>query len=239
MMLTRAQIAHLKKRLLSEQARITDELARLRKPQSEEPLKDSVGELSSYDQHSSDLGNETFEREKDIGLADNLHIILSQIEEALDRMEQGKYGICSICGREIPVARLEALPYATTCLADADDEFDKITEQRPVEEDLLAPPFARTFTDDSENENVGIDGEDTWQAVAKYGNANSPQDIPDSIGYDEVYFDADENVGIVEGIEGIVDVTEGEEDQDQIIFPEPDRNLERKPHQTRSQRGRG
>lgn len=237
-MLSTGQIAELKKRLLAERERITGELAGLRRPQSEEPLKDSVGELTSYDQHSSDLGNETFEREKDLGLADNLHVILSQIDEALERLEQGKYGICSVCGREIPIERLEAIPYATTCVADA-AQYETTTRRRPVEEELLYPPFARTFTDDAENDNVGFDGEDTWQALAKYGNANSPQDVLDAIGYDETYVDADENLGIVEGIEAVVDGTKGEADQDRIIFPEPDRNLVRKPHRMQSRRGRG
>lgn len=41
---------------------------------------------------------------------------LKQIETALQRMEDGTYGICDVTGKEIPLARLEALPYATTCV---------------------------------------------------------------------------------------------------------------------------
>src|ERR1700730_15607914 len=41
---------------------------------------------------------------------------LSQIERALTRMKQGTYGICEICQIKIPVARLNALPYSTTCI---------------------------------------------------------------------------------------------------------------------------
>lgn len=239
MMLTKAELSQFATKLSKEKERISAELAGLRDQQSEEPLRDSVGELSAYDQHTSDLGNETFEREKDIGLADNLKIILSQIEEAEERIDQGNYGICSVCGGEISRERLMALPYATTCPEHADDEFDATTEGWPVEEELLYPPFGRTFTDDAENENMAFDGEDTWQALAKFGNANSPQDVPDAIGYDEVYVDADENVGIVEDVEGIMDVTEGEEDQNRIIFPDPSTNLQRKPHKLRRRHGRG
>ena len=41
---------------------------------------------------------------------------LSQIERALARMKQGTYGLCEICHAKIPVARLNALPYSTTCV---------------------------------------------------------------------------------------------------------------------------
>lgn len=41
---------------------------------------------------------------------------LAQIEEALGRIRQGSYGSCESCGEEIPLARLQALPYATRCV---------------------------------------------------------------------------------------------------------------------------
>ena len=47
---------------------------------------------------------------------------LRLIDNALDRIRQGKYGLCSKCGKEIPQARLEALPYALMCVACASAE---------------------------------------------------------------------------------------------------------------------
>lgn len=41
---------------------------------------------------------------------------LASIENALDRMKAGKYGACEVCGGKIPMARLNALPYATMCI---------------------------------------------------------------------------------------------------------------------------
>jgi DnaK suppressor protein len=41
---------------------------------------------------------------------------LKQIERALTRLQQGTYGICEVCQEKIPVARLNALPYCTTCI---------------------------------------------------------------------------------------------------------------------------
>jgi DnaK suppressor protein len=42
--------------------------------------------------------------------------ILRDVEEALVRMDTGRYGLCVYCAQPIPVARLEALPYATGCV---------------------------------------------------------------------------------------------------------------------------
>lgn len=42
---------------------------------------------------------------------------LNQIERALTRLKQGRYGICELCQARIPLARLNALPYSTTCIS--------------------------------------------------------------------------------------------------------------------------
>ena len=44
----------------------------------------------------------------------NARDLLGRVRHAQDRMEKGLYGICEVTGESIPVARLEALPYATT-----------------------------------------------------------------------------------------------------------------------------
>ena len=49
---------------------------------------------------------------------------LSQIENALERMRNGTYGICEVTGKPIPLARLQALPYATMCI-EAQREAEK------------------------------------------------------------------------------------------------------------------
>ena len=73
------------------------------------PLKDSVGELSSYDNHSPDLAAETFEKSKDIGLRDREKIILTKVNHALDQIKDGSYGKCERCGKDIEEERLEAI----------------------------------------------------------------------------------------------------------------------------------
>jgi DnaK suppressor protein len=84
-------------------------------------LIEETGELmsSSSDNHLADTASETYERELDEGLEDDAREQLHQVEKALGRIESGEYGRCEICGKEIPVERLEAVPWTTLCIEDA------------------------------------------------------------------------------------------------------------------------
>ena len=62
---------------------------------------------------SADGGSMAFELEKDLTLDENTKHLLNQVEHALVLIKKKKYGNCENCGEPIPVARLEALPYAT------------------------------------------------------------------------------------------------------------------------------
>ena len=77
---------------------------------------ESVGELSSYDQHQADMGTETFEREKDLSILEQVEAELADVEHALRRLDDGTYGTCEVCGKAIPDERLEAMPAARFCL---------------------------------------------------------------------------------------------------------------------------
>ena len=79
---------------------------------------DSVGELSSVDQHPADLGTETFEREKDVSIIEQVEAELADVEHALRRLDEGTYGLCEACGQPIGDARLDAIPAARLCVED-------------------------------------------------------------------------------------------------------------------------
>jgi RNA polymerase-binding transcription factor DksA len=82
----------------------------------DESESDSLGELSSYDQHQADMGTETFEREKDISILEQVDAELADVEHALRRLDVGTYGTCEIDGKPIPEDRLEAMPATRLCL---------------------------------------------------------------------------------------------------------------------------
>jgi len=79
-------------------------------------LDEESGELVTTDNHPADLASATFDRELDLGLEEDAEEILSAIDAALRKIDEGTYGICSSCGAEIGVERLRAMPYATLCI---------------------------------------------------------------------------------------------------------------------------
>ncbi len=83
-----------------------------------ESQEDGLQELSSYDQHQADVGTETFEREKDLSILQEVEGELADIEHALQRLDDGTYGTCEACGKPIGDDRLEAIPAARFCLED-------------------------------------------------------------------------------------------------------------------------
>ena len=62
--------------------------------------------------HIADGATEVFERERDLALQSNSQELLTQVEAAIERIDEGRYGVCVRCGKQIPPERLEALPYA-------------------------------------------------------------------------------------------------------------------------------
>jgi len=83
-----------------------------------ESENDSLGELSSVDQHQADVGTETFHREADLSILEQVQAELAEVEHALHRLDDGSYGTCEACGRSIDEGRLEAVPAARFCLDD-------------------------------------------------------------------------------------------------------------------------
>src|SRR3954466_12599634 len=79
-------------------------------------LEDQTDE-DGNDSHLADSASETVDREIEQSLEDNAEHLLGRIDAALGRIEAGSYGKCGRCGEPISEERLEALPYATKCIA--------------------------------------------------------------------------------------------------------------------------
>lgn len=167
-----------------------------------EQATDSVGELSSYDNHPGDMGTELFERGKDLALNEHAEKELEQINESLHAIEEGTYGFCTMCGEEISFDRLLAVPTTDRCVNHADTQT--FTRDYPVEEEVFSPNINPNEVTDEDQ--VGYDAEDAWQEVSKYGTSETPSDFygDDRDNYNEMYPNEDENVGHVEDLEGFL-----------------------------------
>src|SRR5213595_1239314 len=99
----------------------------------EETETENLSELSGLDQHQADAGTETFEREKDISILEQIEAELADVEHALHRLDDGTYGLCEADGKPIPEERLEALPAARFCLAHQAEAERQSAQARPAE----------------------------------------------------------------------------------------------------------
>ena len=81
-------------------------------------------EAKGYSQHSADEGTDDFVRNVNLEVTTKEFGLLRQIERALEKIEEGTYGICDLSGEEIPLKRLEVVPYATTTVK-AQEKLEK------------------------------------------------------------------------------------------------------------------
>lgn len=95
--------------------------------------RNSSGELSNMPTHPADIGTDNYEHEFSLGLLESESQMLTEIDQALDRINEGTYGICIGTGQPIGKARLKAKPWAKYCI-----EYARKVEQglvRPDEND--------------------------------------------------------------------------------------------------------
>jgi RNA polymerase-binding transcription factor DksA len=110
--------AQVRARLQSERERVESIMTSLRDEVNESSDGDNSSELAAYDQHPADQGSETFEREKDLSILEGLEGELAEIEAALQRVDEGTYGIDEVTGEPIDPERLDAVPTARTNVPD-------------------------------------------------------------------------------------------------------------------------
>jgi RNA polymerase-binding protein DksA len=113
-MSTTVDTEHFKERLLAERRRVKEALDYIHE-ENRSQLEDDREEIPS-DNHPGDMATSTFDRELDATLEGNEERLLQAIDAALQRIEDGTFGICQNCGQPIAAERLEALPWTTRCI---------------------------------------------------------------------------------------------------------------------------
>ncbi len=184
-MLSTNQLDTLKKRLENDQQAIKGQLNLTSKySNKDESMRETVDELSAYDNHPADLGTELFEREREFALEEHQDKELEKINSALEAIEKGTYGKCQVCGEDIPFERLEVLPSTLYCVNHSPETSGG--DYRPVEEDLLEPSEANSFRHDPEQ--GVIDTQDSFEEVARFGTSETPADlVGDYDSYNDLY----------------------------------------------------
>lgn len=106
---------HFRELLVDERKRVVAAIDNLHEDH-QGSMSDETGEDAVYDNHLADTATETYDRELDYTLEENAEHVLADIDAALKRIEDGTYGTCTNCGKQIAAERLEARPYATLCI---------------------------------------------------------------------------------------------------------------------------
>ncbi len=167
-MLTEENVQQLKEELL--QLRY-ESLKNEKATEQKENIQEASGELSMYDNHPADMGTALFEREKDRALNEHAESETAKIDIALQAIEDGTYGKCQVCQKEIPFERLLTIPYTTFCIEHAEVVQQSLDEDTALNE--VENPFKNTRDPDA------IDYENSFEEVAEFGTSDSPSDFID------------------------------------------------------------
>jgi DnaK suppressor protein len=112
----KAELKVFKEQLLGLRARLRGDVNAMANSALKKTRSESNGDLSSMPIHMADLGSDNFEQEFTLILMQNEGGTLESIESALERIEDGAYGLCDECLQPISKTRLNAIPYAPLCI---------------------------------------------------------------------------------------------------------------------------
>jgi DnaK suppressor protein len=110
---TEAELGKVRDLLATEAAQLREDIERAESDIASR-LGDAVGDAGD---DQADVGAKAYEREHELAMTHNARELLTQTEQALERIETGSYGICQSCGEPIGKARLQAQPRAALCVA--------------------------------------------------------------------------------------------------------------------------
>lgn len=122
MTLSKNEISTLKQKLIAMKKSIEE---KQENSLLDESLRESTGEITTgIGNHLAEGNAERVDREQEQTFEQIDEKVLGEIDDALDRIEEGSYGVCVDTGEQIPYERLEALPYAKRT-AEAQEKYDK------------------------------------------------------------------------------------------------------------------
>ena len=109
---SKRELDRFKAKLLVEKNKVLEEMSELQENNLKQSISDASGENSRYTYHLGDVASLSYGREFSMGLAERQQKYLEEIDEALERIEEGTYGICKVTGEQISAERLEEVPVA-------------------------------------------------------------------------------------------------------------------------------
>ena len=121
------EVAQFKKLLLSLRERLVGKVDFMQGEALKKSRQDASGDLSNVPIHMADVGTDNYERDIMIELIQNGEEGVRNIDTALEKIEEGTFGVCELCAKKINKERLKALPHATLCIdCQREEETDNV-----------------------------------------------------------------------------------------------------------------
>ncbi len=119
--------AQFKKLLLSLRERLVGKVDSMQGEALKQSRQDASGDLSNVPIHMADVGTDNYERDLMIELIQNGEESVRNIDMALEKIEEGTFGVCELCNKKINKERLKAVPYARLCIdCQREEEVDSV-----------------------------------------------------------------------------------------------------------------
>ena len=112
----KAELKVYKEQLLALRSRLRGDVNAMANAALNKTRSETNGDLSSMPIHMADLGSDNFEQEFTLSLMQTEGGTLESIESALEKIEDGVFGLCEECSQVISKTRLNAIPYAPLCI---------------------------------------------------------------------------------------------------------------------------
>lgn len=192
----KAKMQYFKDKLVKEKQRVENLIQQIKEFEGIESGNELSSELSLYDNHPADTAQQLFDKEKGAALQKNEIEILNSIDDSLKDIENGTYGKCKACGKEINRERLEFIPYTQYCVDCKNEQVKSMPGDKmnnPPEEDVIKRPFG--YGNNDFKDAVEFDAEDSYQSVDRFNTMENVYDCGDEY--------EDDNIGIVEEVEKI------------------------------------
>jgi DnaK suppressor protein len=163
--LSKAELKEFRLMLLEKRRSLIGDMTGMANEALRTNRQESSGDLSKIPTHDADVGTDNFEQEFTLGLLESERTLLTEINEALERIDNGTYGICLGTGRPISKGRLKARPWAKYCI-----EYAHLIEQGAVS--------AAAEREEQGQEEEAEEGE--AEEVDEVEEEALPEELPDS-----------------------------------------------------------
>ncbi|MCK5707580.1 MAG: TraR/DksA C4-type zinc finger protein [Candidatus Aureabacteria bacterium] len=122
--MNKTEVEQYKQKLIVLKEKVAGVLENITRDNLNSEMRDISGDLSGYSMHMADVGTENFDREVSLNIAGHENEIVHQIDMAIERIDEKKFGLCEMCSEYISSKRLDAIPYALNCIK-CESELEK------------------------------------------------------------------------------------------------------------------